>query len=70
MVKNLILPVERKLHGHQITVCWQSPDIQRPPEQGRPRLVTTRSMVHIHCTGLHWPLRVTPTCNPNLRMRL
>ena len=53
MVKYLVFPVERELHRHQVTVCWQSPDIQRPPEQLC--LVTQRRMMCVRCKGLHWP---------------
>ncbi len=28
VVKDLVLPVERELRSHQVTVCWHSPDVQ------------------------------------------
>lgn len=35
MVEYLVLPVERELYSHQVTVCWQSPDVQSSPVTGR-----------------------------------
>ncbi len=34
MVEYLVLPIERELYSHQITVCWQGPDVQCSPAPG------------------------------------